>query len=270
MSDKKKKDLTEWKISQKEHYNERHTNSEIEVTLTQESKYNRGWWALDRDKTICTLKEKMWMGAKILDVGCGTGVLYSLLAKEGYDVYGFDISEKEIKRAKTLYEEGGLRNCISIADAENLPFGNESFDVIFCHAVFHHIENVEKALTEFRRCLKKDGKLILIEPSKKNPLKWAFCKLKGPIPLLDIRSPYEREFYPKEIMNFLKKKFNKIEIEPYYFFFSAFLYLLPWSVKNDTFSGKIAFKLDNTIVKIPTINNYAYSNVLTCYNEICQ
>src|SRR3989344_3850678 len=57
-----------------------------------------------------------------------------------------------------------LPNCDMTFSAEKMPFKNNSISAFFMLNTFHHIKNPEKALSEFSRCLKAKGKIIMIEP----------------------------------------------------------------------------------------------------------
>lgn len=104
----------------------------------------------------------------VLDLGCGNGNIIGLLKKEKEArYYGVDLSDEMIQEArKRLGEDVGLET----ADAADLPFQDEYFDLIICNASFHHYTNPEKAVSEMRRVLKKGGTLILGDPTI--PGKW--------------------------------------------------------------------------------------------------
>lgn len=98
--------------------------------------------------------------ARILDVGCGNGNLFNLLSDGKYELFGIDFSENMVGEAR--------KNCknasFSLADAENLPFENDSFDIVVCNASFHHYVHPEAVLSEMHRVLKDGGKLLIGDP----------------------------------------------------------------------------------------------------------
>lgn len=69
-------------------------------------------------------------GARLLDVGCGSGQLALMAARDGWDVTGVDIAENWIERARARANAEGLRASFEQADAEALPFEDASFDVV--------------------------------------------------------------------------------------------------------------------------------------------
>lgn len=98
---------------------------------------------------------------KILDVGCGNGNLFTCLPDGKYELHGVDFSENMIEEAK--------RNCkttaaFSVADAENLPFDDNTFDIIVCNASFHHYTHPNTVLKEMNRVLRPGGKLLIGDP----------------------------------------------------------------------------------------------------------
>ncbi|MFT8352117.1 class I SAM-dependent methyltransferase [Clostridium saccharoperbutylacetonicum] len=100
---------------------------------------------------------------KILDLGCGTGILTNELAKEEATVIGIDSSIDMIKKAKLNYPSLNFQ----VADATSLAFENY-FDTVFSNAVFHWIPNQEKLLISIYNSLKGNGKLICEFGAKNN------------------------------------------------------------------------------------------------------
>lgn len=101
-------------------------------------------------------KLKNPVGLKILDIGCGGGLLSEEFAKHGAEVTGVDISENSIKIAQQHAKLNNLEIEYKVGIAENLPF-TENFDVVVCTDVLEHVENLEKCLSEVTRVLKPSG-----------------------------------------------------------------------------------------------------------------
>lgn len=96
---------------------------------------------------------------KLLDIGCGTGYLINMLAKE-YDAEftGLDLSPEMINQAKSK----NIKNSTFIEGrSDDLPFKNDTFDVITCSQSFHHYPETDKPMQEARRVLKQGGLYIL-------------------------------------------------------------------------------------------------------------
>ena len=96
---------------------------------------------------------------KILDAGCGPGAALKYLSAFG-DTIGVDLSDEALKYAKT-------RGKVIKADVSNLPFPDETFDIVFSYGVLYHIwvKDDKKVLAEYRRVLKKGGLLLWEEPA---------------------------------------------------------------------------------------------------------
>ncbi|MDO4633320.1 MAG: class I SAM-dependent methyltransferase [Eubacteriales bacterium] len=96
---------------------------------------------------------------ELLDAGCGTGAMVKLLAKDvpGKEYYGIDLSEKMIEVARENGETIHFRQ----GDCENLPYSDNSFDVVTCSMSFHHYPHVEDFFQSVSRVLKPGGRFIL-------------------------------------------------------------------------------------------------------------
>ena len=95
----------------------------------------------------------------LLDVGCGTGFLIDLLAKQHPARYaGLDLSSEMIRMAEGKRIEGAA---FVVGSADKLPFPDASFDIVTCSQSFHHYPYPEKAMAEALRVLKPGGLYIL-------------------------------------------------------------------------------------------------------------
>lgn len=107
-------------------------------------------------------KEKI----KILDIGCGYGSFVLLSVKNGYNTIGVELEEfeHEIAQQRARTEEQPA-NLFKLGSALNLPFGDESFDIVTFWNVLEHVSDYSKALEEAKRVLKKEGKIFIIAPN---------------------------------------------------------------------------------------------------------
>lgn len=101
--------------------------------------------------------------SKVLDVGCGGGRHLLYLAKQGFEVYGTDRSEAGLTISRERLEEEGLEATLHRCDMIEVPFPDEFFDAVLSLYVLHHnkLENIEKAVREIRRTLKRGGFFFL-------------------------------------------------------------------------------------------------------------
>ncbi len=106
-----------------------------------------------------------------LEIGSGTGYFSLNLVQLGIleRLTATDISPGMLNRLSTTATELGLEERVRTVrtEAEHLPFEDESFDLLFGHAVLHHIPDLERAFAEFRRVLRPGGVLAFAgEPSR--------------------------------------------------------------------------------------------------------
>lgn len=109
-------------------------------------------------------------GQRLLDFGCGTGVASVRFAEIGYEVFGFDISESNIRLAESLSVKYGLKTAthFSVQVAEELTYPNDFFDIVVGMDILHHVE-IKQAVNECFRVLKTKGIAIFIEPIRVTP-----------------------------------------------------------------------------------------------------
>ena len=91
---------------------------------------------------------------KILDVGCGGGLLSEPLKRLGADVVGIDAGEKNIAVAKIHSKQSNLEIDYRNQDVEDLAKTDEKFDVVLAMEVIEHVADVEKFLIAAKNCLK--------------------------------------------------------------------------------------------------------------------
>jgi len=102
-------------------------------------------------------------GLRILDVGCGTGELSLLFAEMGHKVTGIDISKKMLKTAETKAKACRADVVFGEGDAENPPFENSSFDIVFSRHLLWTLPDPKKAVENWGRVLRKNGEVVIID-----------------------------------------------------------------------------------------------------------
>lgn len=131
---------------------------------------------------------------KALDAGCRAGTQSEFLKKKGYRVTSIDIEKK-------------YKYCKIVNLNKKLPFKNNSFDLIWCSEVIEHLKNPEFTIQEFKRILKKEGKMIVTTPNS-YPLLFRLLYLLGLNPKKLQRKDHIHFFGLKEI----KKMFPNSKI----------------------------------------------------------
>lgn len=110
----------------------------------------------------------------LLDVACGDGEITKKFKDNFKLIIGIDLNKNQIEKAK---ENNFNKNVIFRKEnAENLPFRNETIDVIISNCALEHFKNDEKALNEMQRVLKKQGELILTAECKPKRFSQKFHK----------------------------------------------------------------------------------------------
>lgn len=93
---------------------------------------------------------------KALDLGTGTGIYASLLQEKGVDVIGVDVSQKMLEKA---IEKNPTLTFLT-SDIHQLPFEDETFDLVVCNIVLEFVTHPEKVVEEVFRVLKKNGRFV--------------------------------------------------------------------------------------------------------------
>jgi ubiquinone/menaquinone biosynthesis C-methylase UbiE len=105
-------------------------------------------------------------GARVLDIGCGDGLLAVLLGNRGANVVALDASEAMLAAAGERATQEQLDIELSVGRAESLPFPNESFDVVTAITILCFVAEAEQTFREIGRVLRPGGRLIIGELGK--------------------------------------------------------------------------------------------------------
>jgi SAM-dependent methyltransferase len=101
-------------------------------------------------------------GLRVLEIGCGLGTDGAQFALAGADYTGIDLTEAAIELAKRRFELFQLPGTFRTADAENLDFADESFDLVYSHGVLHHTPDTAAAICEIHRVLRPGGRAVVM------------------------------------------------------------------------------------------------------------
>jgi SAM-dependent methyltransferase len=101
-------------------------------------------------------------GLRVLEIGCGMGTDGAQFAKAGADYTGVDLTEAAIELARKRFALSGLKGDFRVADAENLEFAENSFDLVYSHGVLHHTPDTARAVREIHRVLRPQGRAVVM------------------------------------------------------------------------------------------------------------
>jgi len=101
-------------------------------------------------------------GLKVLEIGCGLGTDGAQFARAGAIYTGVDLTEAAVELARKRFELFNLQGAFRTADAEQLDFADESFDVVYSHGVLHHTPDTARAIREVHRVLRPGGRAVIM------------------------------------------------------------------------------------------------------------
>ena len=116
-------------------------------------------------------------GARIADLGCGSGVFTDLLRERGCDCVGLDLSPKLVEIGRRKYP--GIE--FIEGDVEHLPFPDASFDGVLLSGLVHHLPDPSKCAAEVFRVLRPGGRFVAFDPNRMNPFMWVYRDRSSPL-----------------------------------------------------------------------------------------
>ena len=126
--------------------------------------------------TTCMRLAQMGRGARVADLGCGSGVFTDLLHNLGYDAVGLDISPKLIALGRAKYPNVEFHE----GDVEHLPFATGSLDGVLLSGLVHHLPDPARCADEVFRVLKPGGSFVAFDPNRMNPFMYLYRDRSSP------------------------------------------------------------------------------------------
>jgi ubiquinone/menaquinone biosynthesis C-methylase UbiE len=109
-------------------------------------------------------------GARVADLGCGSGAFTALLARAGYVCVGLDISPQLVAVGRRKHPEIAFVE----GDIERLPFADAGFDGVLLSGVVHHFPDPSPCAAEVFRVLRPHGRFLAFDPNRMNPFMWLY------------------------------------------------------------------------------------------------
>lgn len=209
------------------------------------------WWFKSRRKYLIDLLKNTPRNCKILDIGCSSGVFLKDLENLGFNsdnLFGIDISEKAISNSKI----NGLKNTF-VMDAQNITL-KETFDIIVASDCLEHLENDEKALSNWKNLLNKDGKMFVFVPAFMSL--WSYH---------DEVNMHFRRYTKKELSSKLENENLEIIKSSYWNFFlfvPVYFFRKISSVLNQNKSGESDIQIGNSVINKLLLRLIIFENKL--------
>ncbi len=113
-------------------------------------------------------------GKRVLEVGVGAGTDHLQWARAGAECHGVDLTDAAIEITRARLAQYGLSSRLQRANAEQIPYPDCSFDIVYSWGVIHHAERPESVVAEIRRVLKPGGQFIGMLYSRRSLVAYRF------------------------------------------------------------------------------------------------
>lgn len=112
--------------------------------------------------------------SSLLDIGCGTGIYFKILSRYADKIHAIDTSVDMVVIADDFCQQSNIGNVFpQVGSALNIPFSDNSFEVVVSLDVLHHVNEPQRVIEEVYRVLKPGGFFLVFEPNILNPLMFA-------------------------------------------------------------------------------------------------
>jgi ubiquinone/menaquinone biosynthesis C-methylase UbiE len=142
-----------------ENYFSTHTYANITF-----ARYSMYWWSNRFNAMLARRYGKR--GGHLLEIGSGMGHLVGQL-EDSFETYGMDLNHWAVKQSKAVI----AKTCLQTASAQELPFSDNSFNVVIIKHIVEHLPDPQKAIREIGRVTEPGGILILATPNLDSLLK---------------------------------------------------------------------------------------------------
>jgi len=143
-----------------------------EFSRSYERERSAGYHALVDDMEVDAVRD-LAAGKRVLEAGCGTGLVLAKLADVAREAHGFDLSPGMVQRARAR----GLS--VALGSVTQVPFRDESFDFVCSFKVLAHVPHITDALVELARVTRPGG-LLALEFYNPWSLRYAAKRIAGP------------------------------------------------------------------------------------------
>ncbi len=132
-------------------------------SIWRDARGERSYWQEPEERVVKLAEELRKEGRRwVYDVGCGVGRHTVFMARQGFDVYGSDLSPEALRRCREWLEREGLKAALTLNDMEHVPYPNGFFDaVIAYHTIYHAAwDKLAGVVDALRNSLAPGGRLL--------------------------------------------------------------------------------------------------------------
>ncbi len=101
-------------------------------------------------------------GEKVLEVGVGLGSDILQFARGGAEVYGIDLTSRAVELTRERFRQNGLNGTFRQASFTDIPFDDDTFDLVYSFGVLHHSEQTQQGIDEIHRVLRPGGRAVVM------------------------------------------------------------------------------------------------------------
>jgi len=160
-----------------------------------------------------------WRNRDVLEVGCGLGTETVRFARAGARVTAVDLTATAVELTARRLADEGLEGTVRQADAEELPFADASFDLVYSWGVLHHTPDTAAAINEVARVLRPGGEALVMLYNRRSIFAAAVWLRRGllqrrslEVALATVESPGTKGYTRREL-EALFAPFERVEIE---------------------------------------------------------
>jgi SAM-dependent methyltransferase len=119
-------------------------------------------WRYDQESHILRcLDQTMWRDQRVLEIGLGQGAESEQLIRRGALWSGLDLTRESVERVGARLSSRGLpHEDIRQGSALEIPWPDDTFDIVFSHGVLHHVPDIRRAQSEIHRVLRPGGRVV--------------------------------------------------------------------------------------------------------------
>ncbi len=214
-------------------------------------------------------------GKKVLELGCGLGEASVYLATQGANCIASDCSPGMLEAVRKLAAINRVEVETAVVDAENIPYPDATFDIVYAGNVLHHLPDRARCLAEIRRVLKDGGQFCVWEPLRHNPVINVYRKLAS-----QVRTEDEMPLHINVLKEF-RRQFRKVDSDTCWlatlWIFLRFYLIERVDPNQERYWKKIISeearlrpsfnrleKCDRLLKKIPGMKRFAWNVVAVC------